>query len=69
MVPLPKNAETRKSAHFHVHVEGSGSVMQVGLFGHDYLLTQSGEAFEGDEMKFHLCCRQQGVHCWMERGQ
>lgn len=42
---------------------GVDSVMQVGLFGHDYLLTQSEEAFEGDEMKFHLCCRQQGVHC------
>lgn len=42
--------------------------MQVGLFGHEYLLTQSGEDFEGDEMKFHLCCRKQGARCWLERG-
>lgn len=41
--------------------------MQVGLFGHEYLLTQSGEAFEGEEMKFHLCCTEQEMLCWMER--
>ncbi|KAM5196045.1 transmembrane protein 164 isoform 4-T7 [Hipposideros larvatus] len=49
-------------------MESSGFVVPVGLFGHDYLLTQSGEASEGDEMKFHLCCRQQGVPCRMAGG-
>lgn len=33
--------------------------MQEELFGHECLLTQSGEAFK-DEMKFHLCHREQG---------
>lgn len=40
--------------------------MQVGLFGHEYLLTQPGEDFEGDEMKFHPCCHEQGARCWLE---
>ena len=34
--------------------------MQEELFGYECLLTQSGEAFKGDEMKFHLCHREQG---------
>ncbi|XP_059993729.1 transmembrane protein 164 isoform X3 [Lagenorhynchus albirostris] len=49
------------------HCEGSGPVMQAVLFGHECLLTQSGEAFEGDEMKFHLCYREQGcIAGWKE---
>jgi hypothetical protein len=42
--------------------------MQVSLFGHEDLLTQSGEAFKGEEMKFHLGYREQEMPCWMERG-
>ena len=65
--PPPPNAEPLKSAYFHVPMEGSGPVMQAGLFGHECLLTQSGEAFEGDEMKFHLCYREQGcIAGWKE---
>lgn len=38
--------ETLKPEHFHVHMEGSRSVMQVRLFGHEYVMIWSGESFE-----------------------
>ncbi|EGW05375.1 hypothetical protein I79_016762 [Cricetulus griseus] len=51
------NSEALKAAHLHEHMESRGAVMQVRLSDHEYLLTQSLEAFEREEMKFHLCRR------------